>query len=189
MKYILSLSVIVLLFGCSKKQNIARVDDYYSFKGEKKIVFEGRERTSSFYIPNVFTPNGDNINELFVAKGFFIKKLSVKIYNSTGLRVFEDDVEDKDYIKDLEYIKWDGRTKNGRKCTEGIFHVKVSFTTYTGETKKCKMKIYLLTSYTKTPDDISYLVFPEELDPEDGIIYGSEDKVNLYRFQNDDDIF
>jgi gliding motility-associated-like protein len=57
----------------------------------------------AFYsLPNVFTPNGDNINDVFIAKNpnGFVQKVDMKIYNRWGQLV---------YHTTEPLIKWDGR--------------------------------------------------------------------------------
>lgn len=44
---------------------------------------------STIYFPNSFTPNGDNINDVFEVKGFNIKKYQLLIYNRFGELVYE----------------------------------------------------------------------------------------------------
>lgn len=66
-----------------------------------------------FYeIPNVFTPNGDNINDKLVAKtSGLVEKVDMKIFNRSGLMVFR--TEDP-------RINWDG-TYNGRIVSPGVY--------------------------------------------------------------------
>jgi gliding motility-associated-like protein len=40
-------------------------------------------------IPNVFTPNGDGFNDIFLIKGIGIKVYSATIYDRWGLKVYE----------------------------------------------------------------------------------------------------
>lgn len=66
-----------------------------------------------FYeIPNVFTPNGDNINDKLVAKtSGLVEKIDMKIFNRSGLMIFR--TEDP-------RINWDG-TYNGRIVSPGVY--------------------------------------------------------------------
>jgi gliding motility-associated-like protein len=43
------------------------------------------------FIPNSFTPNGDNMNDEFYAKGTGISEFNLKIYNRIGELIFESD--------------------------------------------------------------------------------------------------
>ncbi len=67
----------------------------------------------NFYeIPNVFTPNGDNINDRLVAKtSGLVEKVDMKIFNRYGMLVFETD-EPK--------INWDG-TYKGKIVSPGVY--------------------------------------------------------------------
>lgn len=56
------------------------------------------------YIPNVFTPNGDGLNDDFQPKGVGIVKFSMQIFDRWGHQVFKTD----DFEK-----TWDGTTRNG----------------------------------------------------------------------------
>ncbi|MGA1978189.1 MAG: gliding motility-associated C-terminal domain-containing protein [Bacteroidales bacterium] len=67
----------------------------------------------NFYeIPNVFTPNGDNINDVLNAKtSGLVEKVEFKLYNRSGLLIFSTD---------KPVIGWDG-TYNGRIVSPGVY--------------------------------------------------------------------
>jgi gliding motility-associated-like protein len=67
----------------------------------------------NFYeIPNVFTPNGDNINDKLVAKtSGLVEKIDIKIFNRYGMLVFETDEP---------RINWDG-TYKGNIVSPGVY--------------------------------------------------------------------
>jgi len=58
---------------------------------------------SRLYIPNVFTPNGDGINDSFFVQGMYIRDFHIKIFDRWGTKVFESGS-----MKE----KWDGKYKN-----------------------------------------------------------------------------
>ncbi len=66
-----------------------------------------------FYeLPNVFTPNGDGINDWFVAKtSGLVEKVDMKIFNRNGVLIYRTE-EPK--------INWDG-TYNGRIVSPGVY--------------------------------------------------------------------
>ncbi|MBN2668293.1 MAG: gliding motility-associated C-terminal domain-containing protein [Bacteroidales bacterium] len=68
-----------------------------------------------YELPNVFSPNGDNINDLVIPGPYkFVEKVDMKIYNRWGTLVFE--TEDPD-------IKWDGRfMENGKLLNAGVYY-------------------------------------------------------------------
>lgn len=75
-------------------------------------------KKSSVYIPNVFSPNGDNINDIF--KPFvneeFSKILSLNIFDRWGAIIFEQN----DRMPDDPGLGWDGRF-NGHGAPTGVF--------------------------------------------------------------------
>lgn len=78
-------------------------------------------------IPNVFTPNGDGVNDLFDFRlGNRLEQCSeIRIFNRWGALVFES--------RENSHI-WDGRTFTGDECSEGVyfFTLSVNGTSYKG---------------------------------------------------------
>ena len=67
-----------------------------------------------YELPNAFTPNGDNQNDLFVPRGrCFVDRVDLKIFNRWGQLVFE--TEDP-------AINWDGNNLNGDALPSGTYH-------------------------------------------------------------------
>lgn len=68
-----------------------------------------------YYLPNVFTPNNDGKNDLFVPlNNHFVEKVDMKIYDRWGMLMFHTD--------DPE-IKWDGRNMENKKLvTSGVYY-------------------------------------------------------------------
>jgi len=67
----------------------------------------------NFYeIPNVFTPNGDDINEKLVAKtSGLVEKIDFRLFNRNGLELFRTE---------NPRIEWDG-TYKGRIVSPGVY--------------------------------------------------------------------
>jgi len=67
----------------------------------------------NFYeIPNVFTPNGDNMNDRLLARtSGLVEKIDFKLYNRGGLLIFKTD---------KPRIDWDG-TYNGKIVSPGVY--------------------------------------------------------------------
>ena len=63
------------------------------------------------FLPNIFSPNGDNHNDIFKVRGEGIKALSFVIYSRWGEKVFETNDPD---------IGWNGNYK-GEKMNAGVF--------------------------------------------------------------------
>ncbi|MBN2891663.1 MAG: gliding motility-associated C-terminal domain-containing protein [Bacteroidales bacterium] len=71
-------------------------------------IFVDFEYCGEIYIPNIFTPNNDGINETFYIKGILHETWQIFIYNRWGEIVYESE----DYKGD-----WDGG-----KCSEGTYY-------------------------------------------------------------------
>jgi len=69
---------------------------------------------SYFEIPNVFTPNGDDINDILYSRSNSktISRIDMKIYSRTGNLVFETD---------NPAIEWNG-TYNGKYVSPGVYY-------------------------------------------------------------------
>jgi len=65
-------------------------------------------------IPKGFSPNGDTKNDYFDLGAVHAEKIRIKIYNSTGVLVFESD----NY---LGGDPWDGKNTNGVELSEGTY--------------------------------------------------------------------
>lgn len=65
-------------------------------------------------IPNVFTPNGDGINDHFIFPTENIAEVRISIYNSKGSLVYELNGKDNWY--------WDGFMRNGEHAIAGSYY-------------------------------------------------------------------
>ncbi len=68
-----------------------------------------------YYIPSVFTPNGDNINDVFKVFGSNISFVEMEIFNRWGEKLLETSGKD---------ANWDGFYKN-ELCMESVYFYKV----------------------------------------------------------------
>ena len=64
-------------------------------------------------IPNVFTPNGDDYNNLFTVFFDGNAELEITIFSKTGTKVFS---------QKSPTIVWDGRNSSGSEVSEGIYY-------------------------------------------------------------------
>jgi gliding motility-associated-like protein len=74
---------------------------------------------SDLNIPNVFTPDGDGLNDYFVVESASLRYINVQIFSRSGLKVydFEGDGESLGNWKG-----WDGNINNSsRKATPGVY--------------------------------------------------------------------
>jgi gliding motility-associated-like protein len=79
----------------------------------------------TFYIPNAFTPNGDNVNDTFFGQGIGIVEYDIWIFDRWGNMIFHGD--------DLGDV-WDGRANNGSDVAQQDVYVwKVKLTDVFGK--------------------------------------------------------
>lgn len=79
--------------------------------------------TKDFFIPNVFTPNGDGNNDLFKVYGSSIKQLELRIYNQWGNLMYET----RDY-----HAGWNG-TYRGQPQPAGAYVYTVKAVLFSGQ--------------------------------------------------------
>ncbi len=74
------------------------------------------EEISDIFIPNVFSPNGDNSNDFFqiFTNDPLIKLELCKIYDRWGNRVYQN------FNPNIMELKWDGKS-NGNDVTSGVY--------------------------------------------------------------------
>ncbi|MDQ3193194.1 MAG: gliding motility-associated C-terminal domain-containing protein [Bacteroidota bacterium] len=75
--------------------------------------------------PNVFTPNGDGLNDSFSINVKGAKEYSVSIFNRWGTEV-------NAWQKGSD-MRWDGHTVSGLECSEGVYYYTITGTALTGE--------------------------------------------------------
>jgi gliding motility-associated-like protein len=75
-------------------------------------------------IPNIFTPNGDNFNDLFMVTGTGIDTFKGTIYDRWGLKLFEWEKVDQG---------WDGRTSSGSIASDGTYYYIITAAGFDGK--------------------------------------------------------
>ena len=89
---------------------------------------------TDLYIPNTFTPNNRDGNEVFKVEGYNIENLTVNIYNRWGELIYTlNSINDS----------WDGKY-NGQLSPDGVYVWKATYQTSFGETKKINGHVNLL---------------------------------------------
>lgn len=81
------------------------------------ILIAIRDCEPALFIPNVFTPNGDGLNEQFEVHGYNLRKFTMLVFNRWGEQLFESN--------DIQ-TWWDG-TYKGRICPVGVYYYHVEY--------------------------------------------------------------
>ncbi|MBI4649059.1 MAG: gliding motility-associated C-terminal domain-containing protein [Bacteroidia bacterium] len=105
-------------------------------------------------IPNIFTPNGDGLNDILYVRGNGIKNLKFVIKTSLGKKLFE--------TTDIS-IGWDGTYKNEKKT--GIFKYELEVETINGDNIEKKGKVCCIseTDYSINCENCEFdLIFDDQ---------------------------
>ncbi|MEN7548887.1 gliding motility-associated C-terminal domain-containing protein [Rapidithrix thailandica] len=100
-----------------------------------------------YELPNVFTPNGDGINDTFTPFPCprFVEKVEFKVFNRWGELVYESD--------DDIYLNWDGRNKNDQQLSAGVYYYEAKVRFYSlnpeGTVKRLKGWVQILSGERK----------------------------------------
>lgn len=94
---------------------------------DTSFVLNGNDDKETLNIPNCFTPNGDQANELWLIKGSCIMNLECKIFNRWG-----EEVASFNNINS----GWDGKNKRGQPVTDGIYFYVIDITYYSENRSK-----------------------------------------------------
>ncbi len=71
------------------------------------------DQNSVFIIPNIFTPNDDNVNDVFTVQGIGLKTMNAEIFNRWGEKMSEWHTTNGG---------WDGRTASGLPASTGTYY-------------------------------------------------------------------
>jgi gliding motility-associated-like protein len=133
------------LNGNLSSQNLPNFADYY-FNQQSPCVDTIELSIDTVFqniliIPNVFTPNNDQINDVFLIdlKGY--EKMNWRIYNRWGseLKTGELKIENEETIE-----LWDGRTNVGVRVTDGTYYYIINLTKKGGENETKKGFVQIL---------------------------------------------
>jgi gliding motility-associated-like protein len=75
-------------------------------------------------VPNVFTPDGDGINDFFFINSSGLKEFKLEIYDRWGILMFTSELPNQ---------KWDGRTTSGVEVVDGTYYFVLTATSITSK--------------------------------------------------------
>ena len=87
-------------------------------------------------IPNVFTPNGDNVNDFFVLKATGLSEITIRIFDRWGQKVY-------DLTSQSGNIAWDGMNLYGKAAAEGVYFYVLKAKGFDGQSFERKGNISL----------------------------------------------
>jgi gliding motility-associated-like protein len=94
-----------------------------------------------FMLPNIITPNGDGLNDVFRPdkRTAFIKSMKFSVFNRWGVKVYESNSV-AGAGGDALYINWPGVDKDGNRLTDGIYYYEAEVEFFTIDPSKEKAK-------------------------------------------------
>jgi len=99
-------------FGIAGCYAVTAIDSFANESVFSNIVCV--DNCPTYSLPNVFTPNGDGANELFIPFPYcFIESVEFQVFNQWGQKVFETTDPD---------LNWDGTNLNGDALNEGTYY-------------------------------------------------------------------
>ena len=72
---------------------------------------------SDLFIPNVFSPNDDGLNDIFLLNYTGSQPLTLRVYDRWGISLFNTA---------NKLTGWDGRNADGQPVTEGVYYYQVT---------------------------------------------------------------
>ncbi len=76
--------------------------------------------------PNVFTPNGDGVNDEFVVKFFSMQSVQISLFNRWGKRIHYYESENvRGFEGTWEETVWDGKLMGGRYASPGVYYYNI----------------------------------------------------------------
>ena len=100
------------------------------------IVFDVYvDNTIQVEVPNIFTPNGDSYNDVWIPTLKGVERAIGRIYNRWGMLM-------ADFSEVIN--TWDGKTKGGNDVPEGTYFYVLDYTTIDGKSDKAGGTITLV---------------------------------------------
>lgn len=114
-------SVDSIIYNLSSGSYSLTVTDSAGCKHAESVnVFNLRNQCEfALYVPDVFSPNGDNLNDVFGVSAYYLSSFDMKIYNPWGALIYQTD----DTL-----ATWDG-TYNNQPCPTGVYVVVIQYKT------------------------------------------------------------
>ncbi|WP_299579729.1 gliding motility-associated C-terminal domain-containing protein [uncultured Sunxiuqinia sp.] len=126
----------VKLVTTKNSENFACTDTFYL---EDYIVVQN----SLLEVANVFTPNGDGVNDVFVVKYRSIKSINIQVFNRWGRKVHTwENNNVQGFEETSSESVWDGRI-GGRYASPGVYYYVVRAEGRDGETQNAHGFVHL----------------------------------------------
>jgi len=154
--------LIFICFSCKKRniqQNCCKANYIYE-----------KVDSSGLCVPNIFTPNGDNINDILVVRCLNISSIHVMIHDK--IEFFDLDKDKIIFESTGMNNNWDGKY-NG-KIKEGHYKITIDAVTTNGKNIHAESEVAIIINPSKyCLKHLTNCVFGDQLDPKYGLIYNT----------------
>ncbi len=134
--FLLAISFSITTQGCSQEPDPASSEVYESCCGTEPVEFYVQGSSTYYvYVPNVFTPNEDGLNDKFMP--VLNSQIKTINYMTVSKEVTDDTTSSKLYdIQDIDAVNmaqfaWNGKDPQGN-IHSGLFTYKISLSTIDG---------------------------------------------------------
>lgn len=114
-----------LVWGLETGDHMIHVVDINGCQLFQEIFIPVGANEVNVMVPNVFTDNGDNTNDLWCIDFSCVQELKGEIYNRWGNKVHDFNLLDP---------CWNGRDEKGSECKDGVYFYKIIYKSYEGIT-------------------------------------------------------
>lgn len=81
---------------------------------------------SVIFVPNIFSPNHDNVNDSFVVRAEYVADFELRIYSRWGEELFQSQ---------NVFEGWKGHDRQGQDCSEGTYYYTITYTNHKGHSE------------------------------------------------------
>jgi len=99
--------------------------DEIGCESEPKLISVRTETCQRFFAPNMFTPNGDGVNDVFWITGLSVYTPTLKIFNRWGVEIYSS-----------SNLWWTGDGGSGYFCENGVYNWVIEYKDKLGQNKQ-----------------------------------------------------
>ena len=154
-KYIFLWAIILIAAGC-KDEDEEKQSQVCSCSSTYTEYYDTTSTPSSIFIPNIFTPNGDGVNDIFYIYGQGLSQTSIVIKDGTNIVFSSNNLSQG----------WDGSINGNTPpaCQTFDYFVDVTFANGTSKHYENTVTVFRNEPASICPDSISKCVFPVQFD-------------------------
>ena len=94
-------------------------------ESEPKLISVRTETCQRFFAPNMFTPNGDGVNDIFWITGLSVYNPTLKVLNRWGVEIYSS-----------SNLWWNGDGGNGYYCENGVYNWIIEYKDKLGQNRQ-----------------------------------------------------